>query len=422
MGIHLGRAFQLVDLRRYDEVVDECTLELAESPDSPVAFALRGLALINLNKLRKAESDISKALSLNPEYSFAYYLTSYVWEQKRSPRKAINAIREALRLDYSPDNLHRLGELSSRYSQNKECLEATERALEIDPRHQDSILLRASTLENMGRSEEAQSLLQMSMSINPENPNALQALGAATLREGRATDAIELLHEARRISPVEHHDRGNLATAYGRQMWPFDRIDAIRRLLSEMAPVKAWSIAALSSTLLILVLLVTKSDFNRHSLPSMISFAVFMNTAGLLLVNDNYAGSVGRILSRRDLDMRWYQILQASFEPALVIIIYHLVATILGALLSIYPGLTFFVLSLLMGSFLITGIYRSTGIFGWILVPAAIAGIFMLALFGSLWIPKLPVTVLSYWAAILAITCCGSLLSGYSINAQSRQI
>jgi len=414
MADHLSRGIRLADMRRYRDAFRAFSQAINESNDSAPAYAMRGMTLINLGESRQAEKDIKTALHFDSEYPFAHYLMSYIWENKRNKYKAIAAAKEALRHNHSPDYLHRLGELYFASFQFIRSLDITEKSLAIDPMHEESIFLHAKTLKLLGRVDEAEELLHFALTINPENPQAYQELGAAALSKGKVLKSINLLQEARRISPELHHDRDSLASAYGKLIWPFNHLMSASVYCRELPKIKQWFFLAMIATALVVVLLVTKSTMKNWSLIAILAFSLATNLFGLLAVYDHYATAIARVVARRDLDLRWHQILMANIESSMTIVLFYAIATLLGICLGMNPGFAFFALTLVLSFYLFAGICKATGLFAWLLVPCAVVGMFALGVRGSLWIPERPFDVFAHWAVILAVTGVGSVLLHFS--------
>ena len=214
MGIHYDRGQALFSLERYADSIAEYQQELALNPQCAASKANIAAALVNLKRYFEAKQTAHEVLGISPDYAYAHYVLSFVESNDGSDSPALRAIGEALRIQPAARFLCRRGWLLRAQGRHAECLEATSEALALDARHQETLVLRARTLDALGRHDEAAEILRSALAINPENPDAHQALGAVALAYGDPAEALDALREARRISPVEHHDRDRILDAY----------------------------------------------------------------------------------------------------------------------------------------------------------------------------------------------------------------
>jgi tetratricopeptide (TPR) repeat protein len=100
MGKHLDRADILLDLDKYDLAETEIRQEIAENPDSDLAYGSLARCLINQRKLgAETVETIEYALSLNAENDWLHYLFAVYWHMKGDFNQAQQAIGVAIELD-----------------------------------------------------------------------------------------------------------------------------------------------------------------------------------------------------------------------------------------------------------------------------------------------------------------------------------
>lgn len=215
MGMHFDRGQRLFDLGRYREAIEEYLLEVAEQPDFAAAHANIAAAQYNLGDIPAAQASLDAALSIDPELAHAYHVLSYVHQSQGNFFAARDAVLESLRLEKSADNYFRLAQIHTWNEDRDRTLEATASALQVDPEHVPSILLRGKKLIELGQHEQARELFTSALSLSPEVAEAHHALGKLRLSHGEADEAMSLLTEARRLDPLRVNDRRAIAEAYG---------------------------------------------------------------------------------------------------------------------------------------------------------------------------------------------------------------
>ncbi len=238
MGIHFDRGNKLFDLGRSREAIEEYLQEVAENPNCAASYANIGAAQFNLGDIPAAQEAIQTALSIDPELAHGYYVLSYIQQALGCFYAARDAVMESLRLATTADHYYRLAQIHAWNEDRDRTLEATASALQQDPEHIPSILLRGKKLIELGQHDEAQELFAAALRLSPEVAEAHHALGRLRLRSGDADEAMSLLNEARRLDPIRVNDKRAIAEAYGLNLplfrlinryavrwhlWPFSR-------------------------------------------------------------------------------------------------------------------------------------------------------------------------------------------------------
>ena len=215
MGIHFQRGQVLFSQHRYQEAAKEYLSELEEDPEDVNALVNLGASLFNYGDLIESEKAIRRAITLNPEFSHSYYILSYIKNGRNNIHAAKKAILEAIRLMPSAEYYCWLAEIHLALQRRDRALDATASALELDPYHVPSILLRGRQLMELGRLEQANELFATALQDNPNAAEAQHAMGKLKLAVGDADRALNLLTEARRLDPLNVNDKLAIAEAYG---------------------------------------------------------------------------------------------------------------------------------------------------------------------------------------------------------------
>jgi tetratricopeptide (TPR) repeat protein len=342
MGIHFDRGQALFALQRYQEAVVEYQAELAQEPGCVYSKANIASCLINLGKFSDARAAVQDTLSQAPDYGFAFYLLSFLEPKGGAESPALRAINEAVRLEPTVvRNVARLGWLLRDQGRHGECLETTTRALELNPRHIDTLVLRAKTLEALGQPDDAAATLRAALAIDPEDPDAHLALGNVALACGDPGEALDALREARRISPVKHNNREKILDALARRIWPFRQIDVAVLRYQRMGPALRWALSASAFSALLLLHAAVKPTARVPSAGTTILYVLLANSLLLVIIAPQYSKLVVRMVSRRELDLRWRDVVKQNFDTILRLAISHWVVSIIAIIMSFAPGFAY---------------------------------------------------------------------------------
>lgn len=342
MGVHFDRGQALFDLKRYAEAIAEYQQELAVAPNCFASQANIAAALINLGRSGEARRNIEQTLGMAPNYAYAHYLLSFIESNAGPNSRAERAIAEAIRLDHSALNFTRRATLLRLQQRHAECLASCDEALARDARFQPAMLLRARALQSLDCPDEAAEVLRVALALNPEDPAAHEALGSVALAAGDPAEALDALREARRIDPIQHHDRDKILDAYARRMWPFRQIDLARKRYWRRSPVARWAIdAAVLTPLLALHPLLQPTEAEPSPVATIIYFLV-VNALILIALSRIYPVVLVRIAKRRELDIRWHKALLFNVRTMAGILAAHWFGSAFAILGSFAAGVAFF--------------------------------------------------------------------------------
>jgi Flp pilus assembly protein TadD len=414
MGIHFDRGQALFELERYEEALVEYQLELAEQPRCVRSKTCIAQSLLNLKRATEARQALSEALALAPEHSFAYYLLSFLEPHVGRESKALAAIGEAIRFEPRARYFCRLGFLLRAHERHAECLEATDRALELDPRHVDALVLRAWTLHALRRFKEATATLQQALKINPNSPDAYAALGTVALATGDSVEALDLLREARRISPVKHHQRGGFIAAYSQRIWPFHAIDALVRRYRRLHPWKQWALYATSLTALMVWLAMLGPTSSEPPALATTVMLVAGNLTAFLATASAYPRMLVRLLYRRELQMSWANVIKKNVLALVTLAGMHAIFSGLAVATSATLYRSYVVLSLLLNVVFFINISRVLGKKHSIMALAARVAVGALAGFGGVWMSEGQTALACLaWMGLVASSAVGAHLQEY---------
>jgi tetratricopeptide (TPR) repeat protein len=350
MGVHFDRGRALFALKRYADAIAEYQQELAEEPNCCASQANIAAALINLGRTDEARRNVEQTLAMAPNYAYAHYLRSFIESNTGLNSVALQAIAEAIRLDQSALNFTRRATLLRLQNRHAECLAACEEALARDARFQPALLLQARALQSLDRPDEAAEVLRLALALNPEDPDAHEALGSVALATGDPAEALDALREARRIDPIQHHDREKILDAYARRMWPFRSIDLALKRYARLSPFTRWVLEAAALTVLIATLIATAPNMHVTSPSATLGFLAASNVLLFVSLARHYPQTIIRLTKRRELDLRWWQVIGECMFALIVLLSAHVCISLFAMLLSIMPGVAYWVFAMGLGT------------------------------------------------------------------------
>ena len=147
------------------EGIDRWTWDMEESR----IWALRGYALVHLERVREALSCCDKALELNPRNVNAWIVEALCYELLEKWQEAIYSCDKAIELDLKNTAAwRRKGGAISRSGRHEEALTCYDRALEINPKDWASLNEKGLALYHLGRYEEALECIDKSLEYGPK--------------------------------------------------------------------------------------------------------------------------------------------------------------------------------------------------------------------------------------------------------------
>jgi tetratricopeptide (TPR) repeat protein len=224
----VDRAEALSDVGRHEEAELLLRRALAAHADDPGLRAALAQTLFVRGETTEALVHADRTVALAPDVGYGHALRSaLLGTDLRRRREAVDAAREAVRLDPEEPFCHRaLARACLRSRWFPEALDAAERAVALDPEDADAHALRGAALMGRGRPAEAEAALREALRLDPEDGDTLHDLGLAVSVQGRGRqeEARELFVGAARADPTDQHARRSLASAarraiYGRWGW-----------------------------------------------------------------------------------------------------------------------------------------------------------------------------------------------------------
>lgn len=132
---HVEYASGYLDLKMYDEAVQEADIVLALCPDLPQAIAIKSTALWQANRLSEAEPFVAKLAELRPRDAGIWINLAYIRRRTQSLDAAVDTLQRAF--DANPrDALAHYNMACYRAMQQREqeALQLLKSALRLDPK------------------------------------------------------------------------------------------------------------------------------------------------------------------------------------------------------------------------------------------------------------------------------------------------
>ncbi|WP_298201122.1 tetratricopeptide repeat protein [Desulfosporosinus sp.] len=146
-------------------------------------------------------------------------------------KDACNSYERALRYGGTPDLAARLAYCYVQNGEVKKGIQYYKYTLKYEPDHYDSLSNLAAVYQNLGRSQEALTLLERAKNIYPKDPILLNNLAFTLVHQGRTRKASEYYREALELTPDHPLILYNLSVCLTRKGNWQEGIDLINQLL-----------------------------------------------------------------------------------------------------------------------------------------------------------------------------------------------
>lgn len=222
MGTHLERAQLLLEQNRFSLAEKELRLQLASTPNDPIAHSLLAVCLAEQHQHEQALQYARDAVALAPDLAYAHYVLATVQYDLKHYGDAVATVHEAIRLEPDEADYHAL--LAGLYFDQKKwqaALDVAEAGLRLDPAHINAANLKAMALTRLGRPDEAETAIGATLQRDPENALTHANQGWTLLQNGKHEKAIGHFHEALRLDPELEWAREGLMEALKARHWVY---------------------------------------------------------------------------------------------------------------------------------------------------------------------------------------------------------
>jgi len=183
---YLGRGMALGRMGLVDEGIADLDVYIQRHPDSSTAYTKRGVRNIWRNNLADAERDLTRAIELDPNNAEAHDDLGVVHAKHNRVKQAARHFSTAIQLDPSYQKAyHNLAICFYLREQNREALEIVDAGLKLDPDSRNSLLLKSTILQALGRTDEAKKIAEHAEFLPDGNWSERSDIGVSAKQEER---------------------------------------------------------------------------------------------------------------------------------------------------------------------------------------------------------------------------------------------
>ena len=178
---YFGRGMALGRMGLIDEGIADLDVYIQRHPDSSIAYTKRGVRNIWRNHLAEAERDLTRAVELDPDNAEAHDDLGVVHAKHNRINLAARHFSTAIRLDPGYQKAyHNLAICFYVRGQSREALEIVDAGLRLDPDSRDSLLLKSTILQALGRTDEAEAIAERAEFLPESNWSERSATGGVS--------------------------------------------------------------------------------------------------------------------------------------------------------------------------------------------------------------------------------------------------
>ncbi|MHA1568951.1 MAG: tetratricopeptide repeat protein [Alphaproteobacteria bacterium] len=237
VALRLVYARKLVDEKQYEAAREQFEILLDYQPDAPDALYALGLLNLQTRRPEEAQHNFERLIELGQRVDESYYYLGQAAEMRKQTEEAIRYDREVRKGQHYVDAEIRIavllaeqgdieaarerlqnvsattldtelrlflaeGEILVQAGRLEEALEVYNMALQQMPGNADLLYARALVNEKLDNIDAAVADLQRIVDKNPDNPQALNALGYTLVdRAGRVNEGLIYIEKALKLKP-----------------------------------------------------------------------------------------------------------------------------------------------------------------------------------------------------------------------------
>ena len=191
------------------------TVETQQPPIDPKTAWKDGVALYQSGDFKSASEHLRIAADVKPQDAYVHYLYGLaLWKSGRLDEAENALVQSGTLKDDSIKTWINLARVRCDRQSFDTALEATDKALALDPDSADALHQRGRALSALHRQDEAIQSLERARTLSPDNGYIANTLGYVLLRKGDVPNAVSNLEAARDRLPGVAYVRNNLGMAY----------------------------------------------------------------------------------------------------------------------------------------------------------------------------------------------------------------
>ena len=211
---------QLVNLdlsaRQYDAAIKRIQNKITQWPKSPVLPVLLARVYSAQNQTNKVESELLKAIDLDPNYQPPYLLLAQLYVNTKQNEKALEKLKESV--EKNPENvsaLMQMGMIQSEQEDYKGARDSYEKLLKVNPKVTAALnnvaYLYSEKLDDLDKAYDA---ARQAHDLAPNDPSCNDTLGWILFKRGEYARALNFLQGSAEKLPDEPEVQFHLGMAY----------------------------------------------------------------------------------------------------------------------------------------------------------------------------------------------------------------
>ena len=178
---YFGRGMAYGRMSLVDEGIADLSVYIKRHPESSVAYTKRGVRNIWRGKLAEAEHDLKRAVELDPNNAEAHDDLGVVHAQQHRISIAARHFSTAIRLDPGYQKAyHNLAMCYFMGDQSEHALKVVDAGLELDADNRNSLMLKSTILQSLGREAEAKEIASHAEFLPESNWTERSAVGGVS--------------------------------------------------------------------------------------------------------------------------------------------------------------------------------------------------------------------------------------------------
>jgi len=201
--------------QRFDDADARVTEEIKRTPKAAEPWLLQGRIRWAQGQTNEAESAMSKAVGLNPDYPPAYLALAQFYLAAHEEEQALDRLNRLVAKTNDATALIEIGMIHQEQRQFEPARAAYEKALAVNPKLSAALNNLAYLYsEFLGNLDRAAQLAQSARDLQPFSPYTADTLGWILFKQGQYPRALTLLQESEEKQPNDPEVAMHLGMAY----------------------------------------------------------------------------------------------------------------------------------------------------------------------------------------------------------------
>ena len=237
----LDRANLLLEQGRNKDAEKQVKQVLEQEPNNDHALSILARCYMNNHEVGKGIEIINKAIAIDPNESFYFYLLGFGFFQKEMYLPAKDNLSKAIQLDpYNPEYFGILSFVFLNEKNYEVALQNANEGLDLDPENITCLNARARALNKLKRTDEAINTIGDSLSRDPDNEFTHATMGWNYFERGDQNKAAKHFREALRTNPNYESARLGLKESLKSNFTPYKLVLQFSMWMSEKGKNFQW--------------------------------------------------------------------------------------------------------------------------------------------------------------------------------------